>query len=169
MRARGCRPDAATCVALHVGVGQANRVIGVVLSRPDRRHTALTLMAMPQPIDVTQMLATISEPWSPRTVAVMNDYDIRVVKTHGEFAWHSHPETDELFLVVAGSLTIRLESDEVVLGPGQMYVVPKGVRHQPFSADGADVLLIEPSETVNTGDTPSHLTAERRVVTADAE
>ena len=96
----------------------------------------------------------------------MNDYDVRVVKTHGEFTWHSHPDTDELFLVVAGSLTIRMESDEVTLGPGQMYVVPKGVKHQPVSAAGADVVLIEPSDTVNTGDTPSHLTAERRVGTS---
>jgi mannose-6-phosphate isomerase-like protein (cupin superfamily) len=121
---------------------------------------------MAQPVDVAQVLAAISEPWSPRTVAVMNDYDVRVVKTHGEFTWHSHPDTDELFLVLAGSLTIRMESGEVVLGPGQVFVVPKGTRHQPFSADGAEVLLVEPSETVNTGDTPSHLTAERRVVAA---
>jgi mannose-6-phosphate isomerase-like protein (cupin superfamily) len=114
------------------------------------------------PVDLARALATFSEPWSPRTVAVMNDYDVRVVKTHGEFTWHSHPDTDELFLVLAGSLTIRTEAGEVTLGPGQLHVVPKGVRHQPYSADGADVVLIEPSETVNTGDTPSHLTAGRR-------
>lgn len=124
---------------------------------------------MSQAIDLVQVLSAVSEPWSPRTVAVLNDYDIRLVKAHGEFTWHSHPDTDEFFLVVAGSLTIRMESGEVTLGPGQLHVVPKGVRHQPFSADGADVLLIEPSETVNTGDTPSHLTAERRVVSAEAE
>lgn len=99
----------------------------------------------------------------------MNDYDVRVVKTHGDFTWHSHPDTDELFLVVAGSLTIRLESGEVTLGPGQLYVVPKGVRHQPCSAEGASVLLIEPSCTVNTGDSPGRLTAERRVVRTTAE
>ena len=118
------------------------------------------MASVPQPIDLAQALSAVSEPWSPRTVALMNDYDVRVVKTLGEFTWHSHPDTDELFLVVAGSLTIRTESGEVTLGPGQLHVVPKGVRHQPFSADGADVVLIEPSETVNTGDTPSHLTAE---------
>ena len=122
---------------------------------------------MSQPIDLAQRLAGLSEPWSPATVALMNDYDIRVVKTHGEFTWHSHPETDELFLVVAGSLTIRMESAEVTLGPGQLYVVPKGVKHQPFSEAGADVVLIEPSETVNTGDTPSRLTAARRLDTVD--
>ena len=121
---------------------------------------------MPQPIDLAQALSGLVQPWTPTTVAVMNDYDIRVVKTRGEFTWHSHPDTDELFLVVAGSLTIRMETDEVILGPGQMYVVPKGVRHQPLSAEGADVVVIEPGVTVNTGDTPSHLTAERRPVSA---
>lgn len=124
---------------------------------------------MPQPIDLAQVLSTFSEPWSPRTVALMNDYDVRVVRTHGDFTWHSHPDTDELFLVVSGSRTIRLESGEVTLGPGQLYVVPKGVRHQPSSAQGASVLLIEPSRTVNTGDSPGRLTAERRVVPATAE
>ena len=119
---------------------------------------------MPEPVDLQAVLSTVSEPWSPRTVAVMNDYDVRVVKTHGEFTWHGHPETDELFVVLSGSLTIRLDDGEVVLGPGQLHVVPRGVRHQPHSADGAEVLLVEPSATVNTGDSPSELTAERRVV-----
>ncbi|MGI8626781.1 MAG: cupin domain-containing protein [Geodermatophilaceae bacterium] len=119
---------------------------------------------MQEPVDLAAMLATFDEPWSPRTVSQLNDYDIRVVKTRGEFTRHSHPETDEFFLVLNGSLTIKLDDAEVTLGPGQMYVVPRGVPHQPVSADGADVVLIEPSETVNTGDTPSELTAERRVV-----
>ena len=114
-------------------------------------------------VDLAAVLSTFSEPWSPRTVAVLNDYDIRVVKTQGEFTWHSHPETDEFFLVLSGSLTIRLEGEEVVIGPGQMYVVPRGTRHQPYSVEGAQVLLIEPGDTVNTGDTASHLTAARRV------
>lgn len=118
---------------------------------------------MTVPVDLAAAFSTFEEPWTPRIVAVMNDYDIRVVRTKGEFTWHAHPETDELFLVVQGSLTIRLEDEEVTLGPGQLYVVPKGTRHQPFSADGAEVVLIEPTATVNTGDTPSHLTAERRV------
>ena len=95
-------------------------------------------------------------------MATLNDYDVRVAKTLGEFTWHAHPETDEFFLVVSGSLTIRMETDEVTLGPGQLYVVPRGVRHQPVSSEGAHIVLIEPSATVNTGDTPSHLTAERR-------
>jgi mannose-6-phosphate isomerase-like protein (cupin superfamily) len=119
---------------------------------------------MTAPVDLAAVLAQISKPWQPRTVAVLNDYDLRVVRTLGEFTRHSHPETDEVFLVLSGELTIRLDDGDVTLGPGQLYVVPKGTPHQPFSADGAEVLLVEPTETVNTGDTPSELTSERRVV-----
>ncbi len=118
---------------------------------------------MTQPVDLAAVLSTFKEPWSPLTVATLNDYDLRVVKTHGEFTRHRHPATDEAFLVLAGSLTIRLDDGEVTLGPGQLYVVPRGVHHQPVSMNGAEVLLIEPRETVNTGDTPSELTADRRL------
>lgn len=117
---------------------------------------------MTQPVDLAAVLATFEDPWSPRTVSVMNDYDVRVVKTRGEFTRHSHPDTDELFLVLRGELTIRLDDGDVVLRPGQLYVVPRGVQHQPVSVAGADVVLIEPSATVNTGDTPGALTADRR-------
>jgi mannose-6-phosphate isomerase-like protein (cupin superfamily) len=120
--------------------------------------------AMPSPVDLAAVLSQFSDPWSPRTVAVLNDYDLRVVHTKGEFTRHSHPETDEVFLVLAGSLTIRMDDGDVTLGPGQLYVVPKGTPHQPYSPDGAQVLLVEPSATVNTGDAPSEHTAERRVV-----
>ena len=119
---------------------------------------------MTSPVDLAAVLSTFTEPWTPRTVATLNDYDLRVVKTQGEFTRHSHPETDEVFLVLTGSLTLRLDDGDVTLAPGQLYVVPRGVHHQPISPDGAEVLLIEPSDTVNTGDTPSELTAERRLV-----
>ncbi len=119
---------------------------------------------MTQPVDLAAVLSTIDQPWSPLTVATLNDYDVRVVRTQGEFTRHSHPETDEVFLVLSGSLTVRLDDGEVTLGPGQLYVVPRGVHHQPVSVDGADVLLVEPSATVNTGDTPGGLTAARRLV-----
>lgn len=109
-------------------------------------------------------LADLTEPWSPLTVAVMNDYDVRVVRTEGSFTRHSHPDTDELFLVLRGSLTIRMDDGDVELGPGQLYVVPRGVQHQPVSLGGADVVLVEPSRTVNTGDAPSELTAARRTL-----
>jgi len=115
-------------------------------------------------VDLASVLSTVEQPWSPRTVAVLNDYDVRVVKTKGEFTRHSHPDTDEFFLVLSGSLTIRLDAGDVELGPGQVYVVPRGMQHQPVSIEGAEVMLIEPSETVNTGDTPGELTAARDVV-----
>ncbi len=130
----------------------------------DRRSELGQGGAMTEVVDLSEVLATFEEPWSPRTVALLNDYDVRVVKTRGEFTRHSHPDTDEFFLVLRGHLTIRLDHGDVDLGPGQMYVVPRGVPHQPVSVDGAEVVLIEPSSTVNTGDTPSSLTAERRRV-----
>ena len=119
---------------------------------------------MSEPVDLRTVLDTLDEPWSPRTVSTLNDYDIRVVKTRGEFTRHAHPDTDEFFLVLSGTLTIRMDEGDVTLGPGQAYVVPRGVPHQPVSAQGADVLLVEPSETVNTGDSPGPLTAPRRVL-----
>jgi mannose-6-phosphate isomerase-like protein (cupin superfamily) len=119
---------------------------------------------MTEAIDLAAALSNLDAPWSPLTVATLNDYDVRLVKALGSFARHSHPDTDEMFLVVSGSLTVRLDDGDVELGPGQMYVVPKGVAHQPVAESGAELLLIEPSGTVNTGDTPGDLTAPRRAL-----
>lgn len=113
------------------------------------------------PHNVDAVLATINEHWSPRTIAVVNDYDVRVVKVLGEFTRHSHPETDEFFLVLTGALTIKMDTVDVRLEAGDTYVVPRGRFHQPCSEVETTVLLFEPSETVNTGDTPSALTAAR--------
>ncbi len=121
-------------------------------------------MHTPDPVDLQAVLAAVPEAWSPRTVGTVNDYDVRVFRAQGEFTRHSHPETDEFFLVLTGSLTIRMDDGDVTLGPGEMYVVPKGTPHQPVAPTGATALLFEPSATVNTGDTPSALTAERRLV-----
>ncbi len=115
------------------------------------------------PIDLNAVLTTIEAPWQPRTVAVFNDYDMRVAKMSGEFPRHTHPETDELFLLLAGSLVIRLDDHDVELAPGQVFVVPKGVAHQPIAGPGTEALMVEPSSTVNTGDSPSSYTAERRL------
>ncbi len=125
------------------------------------------MKAMNSAVTLQTALDTIDEPWTPLTVAVVNDYDVRVVKVRGEFTWHSHPETDELFHVLSGSLTIEMAEGDVHLGAGDLYVVPRGRQHRPRSADGASVLLVEPSATVNTGDTPSRLTTGRRVTTID--
>jgi mannose-6-phosphate isomerase-like protein (cupin superfamily) len=116
------------------------------------------------PIDLATKLATFDDRWAPRTVATLNDYDLRVVKVEGEFTRHAHPETDECFLVLSGELTIRFDDGEVALRAGQLYVVPRGTPHQPVALRTAEVMLIEPSATVNTGDTPGSFTAMRREI-----
>ncbi len=113
--------------------------------------------------NIYDVLDGVTAHWSPTTIATVNDYDVRVVKVLGEFTRHRHPETDEFFLVLSGTLAIRMEEGEVTLGPGDTYVVPHGRPHQPYAANETTVLLFEPSETVNTGDTPSELTAKRRL------
>jgi mannose-6-phosphate isomerase-like protein (cupin superfamily) len=105
-----------------------------------------------EPVDLHAKLAAIDEPWSPRIVARYNDNKVFLAKARGEFVWHSHPDTDDLFLVLDGELTIDLPDGEVVLRPGELFVVPKGVEHRPRSAGGASLLLIEPVGTPNTGD-----------------
>lgn len=111
---------------------------------------------------ITAALASLDHPWQPHRLTSLNDYDVKVVKTLGEFVWHTHPETDELFLVIAGELTIQLRDGDVVLGPNDVYVVPRGVEHCPRSEEGAEVVLIEPKGTVNTGDSGGSLTSELR-------
>ena len=106
---------------------------------------------MARVVDLRDKLSLLSEHWSPRVVATLNDYEVKVVKVKGEFVWHSHADTDELFLVVDGTLTIRLRDGDVTLGPGQLFVVPRGVEHCPATAQEASVVLIEPAGVVNTG------------------
>jgi mannose-6-phosphate isomerase-like protein (cupin superfamily) len=116
------------------------------------------------PRNIDAVLSALVEYWSPRTVAVVNSYDVRVVRVLGEFTRHSHPETDEFFLVLSGVLTIRMDEGDVILHQGDTFVVPRGRHHQPCADVESTLLLFEPSETVNTGDTPSSLTAERAVI-----
>lgn len=106
-----------------------------------------------QPVNLAEKLAQFDEHWSPRTVATFNGHDVMVVKVQGEFVWHHHDDTDDLFLVLSGRITIRLRDGEVELGPGELFVVPVGVEHKPFAEHEAAVLLIEPTGTPNTGDT----------------
>ncbi len=103
-------------------------------------------------IDLSEKLSTFSEHWSPRTVTQFNSCDVMVVKVKGEFVWHKHDDTDDFFLVLKGVLDIHLRDRIVTLGPGQMYVVPKGVEHRPVAQDEVHLLLIEPAGTPNTGD-----------------
>ena len=110
-------------------------------------------------VDLHERLSLFSEHWSPKVVARLNDYAVKVVKLKGEFVWHSHPETDELFLVVEGTLLIQLRDGDVTLGPGQLYVVPRGVEHRPVAEGDVSVVLVEPEGTLNTGDAGGPLTA----------
>lgn len=103
-------------------------------------------------INLAQKLSTFDDHWAPRIVASYNGNDIMVVKVKGEFNWHSHADTDDLFLVLKGNLKIKLRSETVNLGPGELYVVPKSVEHKPVAEKEVELLLIEPSGTPNTGD-----------------
>ena len=105
-----------------------------------------------QPVDLGAKLAQFTYHWSPKVIARLNDYEIKVVKLHGEFVWHSHADTDELFLVIDGTLTIQFRDGAVTLGPGQLYVVPRGIEHCPLADGEVAALLIEPVGVVNTGD-----------------
>ncbi len=107
---------------------------------------------MQDKVNLAETLATFDEPFSPRIVGRYNGNKLQVAKTRGEFVWHSHPDTDDFFLVVAGQLTIKLRDREIELGPGDLYVVPAGVEHCPVSEEGAEILLIESDGTPNTGD-----------------
>jgi mannose-6-phosphate isomerase-like protein (cupin superfamily) len=105
------------------------------------------------PTDVAAALATVTDHWSPRVVGQVNDQYVKVAKLLGELVWHAHDDEDELFLVVSGDLRIQLEGDrEVRLGPGQFYVVPKGVRHNPIAEQEVEIVLIETVTTAHTGD-----------------
>jgi mannose-6-phosphate isomerase-like protein (cupin superfamily) len=110
-------------------------------------------------VDLAAKLARLTDHWSPKVVARMNDYEVKVVKVQGEFTWHAHDETDELFLVLEGALTIQLRDGDVTLTEGQLYVVPRGVEHCPRAAGEVSALLIEPAGVVNTGDAGGPQTA----------
>jgi len=114
------------------------------------------------PLNLESKLATFSEHWQPRTVTQFNGHDVMVVKVQGEFIWHKHDDTDDFFLVLKGRLTIELRDGEVHLGPGEMFVVPKGVEHRPIAREEVHLLLIEPTGTPNTGDPAT--AAPRRVI-----
>ena len=104
-------------------------------------------------VNLEEQLARFDDYWSPKIVASVNDYDVKVAKVRGEFVWHQHDETDELFLVTAGHLRIHLQDhDDVVLSAGELFVVPRGVRHCPVADEETHLVLLEPRETVNTGD-----------------
>jgi mannose-6-phosphate isomerase-like protein (cupin superfamily) len=117
----------------------------------------------PDAINFAGKFAMFGEHWSPRVVAEMNDYQFKLVKLQGVFVWHSHAETDETFIVMQGTLHMQFRERDVVLGAGEMIVVPRGVEHCPRADDECHVLLIEPRGVVNTGDAGGERTAKNNV------
>jgi mannose-6-phosphate isomerase-like protein (cupin superfamily) len=112
-----------------------------------------------EPINFSEKLTKFSEQWSPKIIAQMNDYHFKIVKLQGEFVWHDHPETDEVFVVLKGQLEIQFRDGSVVLNEGEMFVVPKGLEHKPVAEHECDILLVEPAGTVNTGHVVNERTA----------
>jgi len=120
-------------------------------------------MSKYQPINFAEKLSKFPEQWSPKIIAQMNDYHFKLAKIEGEFIWHDHPETDEVFIVIKGSLDIEFRDGKVSLAEGEMFVVPKGVEHKPVAAQECQILLVEPAGTVNTGNVINEKTASNDI------
>lgn len=114
-------------------------------------------------INFQEKLAKFSDHWSPKIIAQMNDYHFKLVKFQGDFVWHSHADTDEVFIALAGEMTIEFRDGKAYLKTGEMFVVPKGVEHKPFAEKECKIMLVEPAGTINTGDAGGDLTAENNV------
>ena len=110
-------------------------------------------------VNFRDKLSKFSDQWTPKVIAEMNDYQFKLVKIEGDFVWHEHDDTDEAFIVIEGSMRIEFEDGSVELEEGEMYVVPKGVRHKPCADSECKVMLVEPRGVVNTGDSDSDMTA----------
>ena len=110
-------------------------------------------------INLEDKLSKFSEHWSPKVIAEMNDYQFKLVKIEGDFVWHEHPDTDEVFIVIEGTMQIEFEDRTIELREGEMLVVPKGVRHKPYAEEECKVMLVEPRGVVNTGDAEGDLSA----------
>jgi mannose-6-phosphate isomerase-like protein (cupin superfamily) len=116
-----------------------------------------------QPINLVEKVGLIGEQWSPRVVGELNDYQFKVARIEGDFVWHDHPETDEAFLVLEGELRIDFRDGAVLLRPGELFIVPKGVEHKPFAASEVKLLLIEPRGILNTGHAGGERTAQNDI------
>ena len=115
---------------------------------------------MIEKIDLAAKLATFDEPWQPKIVAELNDAYVKVVKFDGEFVWHHHDDEDELFLVVAGRMRMQFRDGDVVVEPGELIVVPRGVEHCPIGEDGCQIVMVEPKTTLNTGNVRNERTVD---------
>lgn len=116
-----------------------------------------------KPINLQEKFAKFSDHWSPKIIAQMNDYYFKLVKFQGDFIWHSHADTDEVFITLDGEMAIKFRDGKVELKAGDLFVVPKGVEHKPYAEKECMIMLVEPAGTINTGDTGGELTAEDNV------
>ena len=114
------------------------------------------------PTSISDALSSFSEQFQPRRLASVNDHDVKIARIQGEFVWHAHPNSDELFLIVSGELTIQLRDGDVVLAEGEIFTVPAGVEHCPKAEFEAVVIMVEKIGTVNTGDAGGDRTVEVR-------
>ena len=114
-------------------------------------------------INLKEKLSKFSDHWSPKVIAEMNDYQFKLVKIQGEFVWHNHDDTDETFIVIEGEMKIEFKNETVELSEGDMFVVPKGIEHKPWSENECKVMIIEPRGVVNTGNAEGDLTASNDV------
>ena len=111
-------------------------------------------------INLKSKFIEFNETWSPKVIAEMNNYQFKLVKIKDEFVWHKHKDTDEVFIVIEGKISIEFEDQIVELNAGEMIVVPKGKKHKPFATEEAKIMLVEPRGIINTGDIESDLTAK---------
>lgn len=116
-----------------------------------------------QAINLNEKLDKFSEHWSPKVICEMNDYQFKLVKLQGDFVWHDHKDTDEVFLVIDGEMSIIFRDGEVKLSKGEMFVIPKGVEHKTYAEKECQAMIVEPKGVVNTGKTVSELTAENDI------
>lgn len=116
-----------------------------------------------KPINIQEKLSKFSDHWSPKIIAQMNNYHFKLVKLQGEFVWHKHRDTDEVFLVLGGEMSLEFRDGRVALKAGEMFVVPKGREHRSLAKKECKIMLIEPAGTVNTGDAGGDFTAKDNV------
>ena len=117
---------------------------------------------MDESVSIPDALASFTEQWQPHRLTSVNDQDVKIARIEGEFVWHAHPDSDELFLVISGELTLQLRDGDVVLGPNELYTVPAGVEHCPKAEVETVIVMVEKVGTVNTGDAGGERTAEVR-------
>jgi mannose-6-phosphate isomerase-like protein (cupin superfamily) len=110
-------------------------------------------------INLKSKFSKFNDRWSPKIIAEMNDYQFKLVKIKNDFVWHKHDDTDEVFIVVEGTIHIEFEDKIIEINEGEMIVVPKGTKHKPYASEEAKIMLVEPSGVINTGDNKGHLTA----------